>query len=263
MTPRSRDSAADPGRFFDREARLYDAAHDREGFAGNALRARMEVVMRLLGPASGSILDCGMGPGRLLVELERRDWSVAGVDVSGEMVARARARLPTRADQLLQGRLESLPFPSETFDAAVSTGVIEYVEDVPRALAEMARVLRPGGLFVVSMPNPRALRMLWRHRVVHATARAVKGRVRFGRPAPLHRPGSLALPRLKNLLAEAGLDVERVEYLAFLVPVSLRGRLPFSGLRAARFESLGPRLGSVLAGQIVVAGRKAGWTDSG
>ncbi|HKP21713.1 MAG TPA: class I SAM-dependent methyltransferase [Thermoleophilaceae bacterium] len=214
--------------------------------------------MRLLGPAAGSVIDCGMGPGRLLVELERRGWSVTGVDASAEMVARARARLPAHADQLLQGRLESLPFPSETFDAAVSTGVIEYVEDVPRALAEMARVLLPGGVFVISMPNPRALRMLWRHRAVHATARAVKGRFRFGRPAPLSRPGSVSLSRLENMLADARLDVEQVEYMAFPIPDGLRARFASGSRRAARFERLGRRLGSALAGQFVVAGRKAG-----
>jgi ubiquinone/menaquinone biosynthesis C-methylase UbiE len=179
----------DTDSLFDREAGRYDAAHDREAAAVNALHIRLAVTLRLLGRRAGAVIDCGMGPGRLLVELERRGWSVAGVDVSGEMVALARSRLPRSAERLQQAPVESLPFASESFDAAVATGVFEYVEDVPRALTEVARVLRPGGLFVISMPNTRAAGTIWRHRVVYRIVRPLKTRLRVGRRMPLPRPG--------------------------------------------------------------------------
>jgi SAM-dependent methyltransferase len=244
-------------RFWDCGAEDYDAAHDREGSVPNALWIRMAVVLRLLGTDPGAVLDCGMGPGRLLTELERRGWSLAGVDLSSEMVALARDRLPQAAGELLQGTIESLPFPSESFDAAVATGVLEYVEDVPRALGEVARVLRPGGVFVVGMPNTRAIRTLWRHRVVYAVVRAVKGRLRFGRPAPLPRPGRLSLRRLEGLLAATGLEVEHVEFIT-LVPAPLHVLAPSLAARIARrLERLSPHLKSLLGPQLVAVARKA------
>lgn len=248
--------ASDTERFWDHEAQGYDAAHDRDTSSRSPLWIRVAVVLRLLGSRPGSVLDCGMGPGRLLFELERRGWSIAGVDISGEMVARARARLPQAADRLLRGSVESLPFPSESFDAAVATGVLEYVEDVPRALGEVARVLRPGGVFIVSMPNTRSLGTFWRHRVVYAATRAVKARLRFGRPVPLPRPGRLSLRRLEQLLAASGLEVEGVEYIT-LLPGPLHA--VFRSVAAGAGTRLdGPRLGPLLAGHLVAAARKAG-----
>lgn len=252
--------SADTGRFFDLEAERYDAAHDRDDVVGYALRTRISAALRLLGPRPGAVLDCGMGPGRLLSELERRGWSIAGLDVSSEMVALARERLPQSAERLLLGRLESVPFPSGSFDAVVATGVLEYVEDVPRALAEVARVLRPGGLFVVSMPNPRAIRTLWRHRVVYPGIRAVKARLHLGSRVPLPRPGWLSVRRLENLLDAAGLEVELLEYLGFLVlPAPLDALLPSVAVRVARrLEGVGPRARPFLGAQFIVTARKAG-----
>ena len=250
--------ATDTESFWDREAEGYDAAHGEDDAVSNALWIRMAAVLRLLAPApdQGRVLDCGMGPGRLLLELERRGWTVAGIDLSGEMVARARLRLPQSAERLIQGTLESLPFPSESFDAAVATGVLEYVEDVPRALAEVSRVLRPGGLFVVGAPNTQSLRTFWRHRVVYAVARTLKARLRFGRPVPLPRPGLLSRANLEAQLAAAGLDVEQVEYIA-LVVAPLRMRFPSMSRRTAAWLG-GSLLGPLFGTPLVVAARKAG-----
>jgi ubiquinone/menaquinone biosynthesis C-methylase UbiE len=247
----------DTDTLFDREMERYDAAHDRYDAAVNALHIRMAVTLRLLGSRPGTVLDCGMGPGRLLVELERRGWSIAGIDVSGAMVALARSRLPGSAERLHQAPVESLPFASESFDAAVATGVFEYVEDLPRALAEVARVLRPGGLFVISMPNTRALGTLWRHRVGYRAVRALKTRLGVSRRMPLPRPGLVSLPRLKELLEDAAFETEKVEYMT-LVPRPVRALFPGVAVRfARRLARVGPGLGSVIGPQYVVAARKA------
>lgn len=253
--------ATDTESFWDSEAAGYDAAHDREDSIRNPLWIRLAVVLRLLGPDPGSVLDCGMGPGRLLVELERRGWTVAGVDVSGEMVALTRARLPERSDQLLQGSVESLPFPAASLDTAVATGVLEYVEDVPLALAEVARVLRPGGLFVVGAPNTQAVWTLWRQRVVYPAARALKARLRFGRPLPLARPGLVSRGCLEALLRNAGLEVEHVEYIV-VGPTLLRVHFPSLSARIAGYLG-GPQRGPFFGAQLVLAARKPGSGMSG
>lgn len=246
----------DTERFWDSEAATYDAAHGDDVAPDNPLWIRMAAVLRLLGSSfeQCSVVDCGMGPGRLLVELARRGWSVAGVDISGEMVARARARLPESADRLVQGTVESLPFPSESFDAAVATGVLEYVEDVQRALSEVSRVLRPNGLFVVGAPNTRSFGTVWRHRIVYAAVRPLKSRLRFGRAVPRPRPGLISRAHLQTQLASAGLEVEQIEYIA-LAPTALRLRFPSASRRLAGLlgRSL---LGPHFASQLVLAARK-------
>lgn len=243
-------SSPGAGEFFDGEAERYDAAHDRDDSAGRALRGRIAVTRLLLGDRPGRVLDCGMGPGRLLAELARRGWSVGGIDISEEMVALARSRLPQSAASLVQGTVESLPFPSESFDAAVATGVLEYVENVPRALGEVARVLRPGGVFVLSTPNTSAVPTLWRQRIVYPAARIVKPLLRSRRPVPLRRPGLLSRGRLAELLAGSGLEVEQVEYIGFRgLPARLE-RLPSPS--APR-----PCVRRAFGQQLVVAARRA------
>ncbi|HEY3727480.1 MAG TPA: methyltransferase domain-containing protein [Solirubrobacteraceae bacterium] len=113
-------------------------------------------VLTLLDPRPGErILDLGSGPGLLAEEIAvavGAGGGVEGVDISDSMLAIARERTPppgagpigyTAADAL------ALPFGSGTFDAIVSTQVYEYVADIPSALIEARRVLRPSGRLVI------------------------------------------------------------------------------------------------------------------
>ena len=175
----------DSGAYFDDRAALYDRFYD--GPSGYALRSRMAAVLDLLGAGPAEVLDAGMGPGRLLVELAQRDWVVHGIDASAEMVAAARRRLPRDAARLIHGRIESLPFPDASFDAAVATGVLEYA-NVGHALGELRRVLRPGGTAVVSYPNPGNLYWFWR---THVWYRAVGAAKRLAPPARARVSGAV------------------------------------------------------------------------
>ena len=113
-------------------------------------------VLGLLGPRAGErVLDLGVGPGFLASEvaaLVGPDGLVAGVDVSESMLAIARTRVvdgPAAPVQLRIGSATDLPYEDQSFDAVVSTQVLEYVNDIPAALAEIRRVLRPGGRVLV------------------------------------------------------------------------------------------------------------------
>jgi arsenite methyltransferase len=101
------------------------------------------------------VLDIGSGPGLLAAEIAAdvgAQGSVHGVDPSESMLAIA-ARRERRADSapltFAAGDAYALPFPDGSFDAAVSTQVFEYLPDVPGALAEAHRVLRPGGRLLI------------------------------------------------------------------------------------------------------------------
>ena len=98
------------------------------------------------------VLDVGCGTGVLTVEAAGRvlpTGSVVGLDVNDGMLAVA-ARKGARVDWR-QGRAEALPFEAGSFDAATSQFALMFFEDRPAALAEMLRVLKPGGRLVVAV----------------------------------------------------------------------------------------------------------------
>jgi arsenite methyltransferase len=101
------------------------------------------------------VLDIGSGPGFLACEMAAvvgEEGSVHGIDPSESMLAIAahRERAPGSAPvEFSAADALSMPFEDASFDAAVSTQVYEYVEDMPAALAEARRVLRPGGRLLI------------------------------------------------------------------------------------------------------------------
>lgn len=249
--------AADGGAFFDERAERYDRAYDARGADGYALRSRMAAVLRLLGNGPGDVLDAGMGPGRLLAELAARDWTVSGIDASREMVIAARRRLPSSAERLLEAEIEALPFPDASFDGFVATGVLEYA-DLESALREAGRVLRPGGLAVVSYPNPSAWYGGWKTRAWYPTVRAAK---RIGRRPPLALPRGSRLvppPGFHILLAGAGLECFQRESTSYLaIPSPLDQLLPRAAERlGVVLDRRGARFARVLATQVVYAARR-------
>lgn len=250
--------AHEAGEFFDDRAARYDDAYDAPGVDGYALRSRMAVVLRVLGDGPGEALDAGMGPGRLLAELTERGWNVSGIDASAGMVAAAQSRLPGSAHRLTQGRIEALPFPDESFDVVVATGVLEYAQVEP-AIVELARVVRRGGLAVVSYPNPGTFYGLWKTRVWYRFVDV--GKRILGQPPLAHPQASQAIHPdcFRELMAAAGLSPERVEYTSFLVvPSPLDELLPRTAERLCRrAETSGKRLSRRLPGQVVYSARKA------
>jgi ubiquinone/menaquinone biosynthesis C-methylase UbiE len=211
--------------FFDASAERYDRRYDQRNAAGRLLRRRLEVAVQLLDTAPGDVLDVGMGAGRLCSELDRLGWQVSGVDVSPAMVAAARRRLPHVAERLVEGSIEQLPFPDESFDAVVATGVLEYAtRDLDGAVAELARVLRPQGEAVLSFPRQQSPALLWRSKLLYPAVRTVKRVVPVGRPAPLELPARSEQEFLAAV-AHAGLTMEETRRIGrFASHVVLRAR---------------------------------------
>ncbi len=110
-------------------------------------------------PRGLKTLDVGCGGGILAEEFARLECQVTGIDPSEPSIeaARAHARQVGLAIDYVQGTGEALPFPDAAFELAYCCDALEHVNDVGRVVAEIARVLRPGGLFFYDTIN-RTLR---------------------------------------------------------------------------------------------------------
>ena len=143
------------------------------------------------------LLDVSCGVARLVEFAQRRGIRSVGIDLSGEAISVAR-QAGVRGD-LLIGNAQELPFPEESFDRVVNLGSIEHYEYPDRAVAEMARVLRPDGRAVILLPNSfgyQHVLYVWRHGTV------------FDDGQPLQRYATRH--EWQTLLEENGLSVEEI-----------------------------------------------------
>lgn len=130
---------------------------------GQDARWRRFLVSRLRVASDATVLDVATGTGAVAREIIRQHGcTVVGVDQSSEMLAEARARLGGVV-RLVEARAEALPFADASFDALSFTYLLRYVADPAATLAELARVVRPGGTIAgleFGLPTGSA-RVLW------------------------------------------------------------------------------------------------------
>jgi SAM-dependent methyltransferase len=116
------------------------------------LRERLLLDLFLTASPGSRVLNGGAGQGSFSLRLARLGFEVTSVDSSPATAQVLRARVP---GPVAVADVAALPFADESFDAAVLGEVLEHVPDDAGALAEVARVLRPGGVLAVSVPaNP-------------------------------------------------------------------------------------------------------------
>jgi demethylmenaquinone methyltransferase / 2-methoxy-6-polyprenyl-1,4-benzoquinol methylase len=138
----ARDLFAPLGPTYDRWSRLLSLGQDP--------RWRRFLISRIAVGEDDTVLDVATGTAAVAIELVRRTGCrVVGLDQSPEMLATGRERVEAAGlahrISIVEGSAEKLPFPDASFDALTFTYLLRYVENPAATLAELARVVRPGG----------------------------------------------------------------------------------------------------------------------
>lgn len=131
--------------------RLYKEAPIRDEDRAYAWIAKQ---LQKMAPQAGSVLDVACGGGYFLREIQRLYVDKVrfnGIDLSGEALAIARKEFPLAAYSLAVA--EDMPFEARSFDAVTCLGSLEHFLNISQALAEVKRVLKPGGTFLAMVPN--------------------------------------------------------------------------------------------------------------
>ncbi len=129
-----------------------------------------------------------------------------------------------------KGRIEALEFPDNFFDAVICMGVVEYVENDAKAIQEMARVVKPGGTVIITIPNQRSPYRIWDknfYRPLYHFASDLAKRIKNKKtePSMIHR--EYKEEEYSRLLEAQGLGVNDIVYYNFkLVPAPFDVWLP-------------------------------------
>lgn len=209
------------GRTYDRYARLLSFGQDG--------RWRRFLVSRVEAGPDDTVLDVACGTAAVALELARsRGSRVVGVDQSPEMLAAGRRRIAaaglTGRIELREGRAEELPFPDASFDALTFTYLLRYLDEPGGTLAELARVVRPGGTLAgleFSVPGNALARVPWEvytRALLPAFGRLISpGWADVGSflgPSIKEFWGRYPLERLTDLWRQAGIEDVRAQTLS-------------------------------------------------
>lgn len=254
-------------------AKNYQQPIARRQYPDILLRHRL--ILDMVVGEQGCALDVGCGSGRLLADLRDRGFQVYGADLSAAMVEASRTltrqRTPVETPRLLVGDVEALAFRDATFDVVIAAGVLEYLSSDGRALSEIHRVLRPGGVAILSVRNQLNLSSpLGLARVALSAATGALGplartpgrssRTAYPLPIARHMPC-----RFRSRLKRLGFAIEDDAFYRFDVcPAPVRQWLPAVsigvGLKLERFAR--SPLGYLAAGYLIKVRKGAGRHDS-
>lgn len=213
---------------YDSFAAAYAADNESNFVNGHYERPAM---IDLAGDVKGRrVLDAGCGSGPLAAALIEGGADVVGFDLSPEMLEIARQRLGAEVDLRVADLGEPLPYPDDSFDDVIGSLVLHYLEDWTAPLAELHRVLKPGGRLILSLNHPYAYMLNHPKADYFATTEFSDEFTFAGQEATLtywHR----LLPAITSAFTEAGFDIASVSEPPYdpdtpleLIPPPLVGR---------------------------------------
>jgi len=183
----------------------------------NLAAARLAWLDRALDWSGKDVLDLGCAGGFMAEAIARRGARVTGLDPAGKAIdaARRHAMTETLAIQYDVGVGEALPYDDAAFDIVVCVDVLEHVADLRKVVAEVRRVLRPGGIFAYDTINRTRLARF----AIVTLAEGVLGILPHG----THDPALFITPaELRDAMEHAGLTPDEIVGLG---PTGVNGRL--------------------------------------
>jgi ubiquinone/menaquinone biosynthesis C-methylase UbiE len=209
--------------FFNKTSSEYQEEYARETPEGYSFRIRREKVLNMLGSGDGlHLLDLACGPGILIKGLRAKNYQVTAIDAAPEMVALARD--VAGDDPMVTcavGDAYALSVPDKSYDIVTAMGLIEYLDDEHKYLAEMNRIIKDGGTAIITYPNVWSPWRIW-IRVLRALVRIFKP---HKQTLLLHR--EYTKKRVVTLMREHGFETDEVLYYNLkLVPYPLDRAFP-------------------------------------
>ena len=204
--------------FFDQDsARYVQERYEKRSCEQLAYIFRKHIVLKMARDFRGVACDVGCGPGVFTEPLLESGLSVVGVDVSLEMLLRARTTIDAKGypARLLQADATNLPYGADVFDHVTCIGVLGYIMRIEEALVEIQRILKPGGTAIFQVSNivcPWARMTSLVHRILHL----MRIRIHVSPPYQLKARWPL---RMKWLLKDTGFEVLNESYYDFRLPL--------------------------------------------
>ena len=144
---------------FDTWKNLYVSEYARGFYVADTLRTYIPEFDL----SNACVLDIGCGDAGVLIAIAEQGARTAGIELDEKSLERGRLRAKEHgvAVELRPGVAEALPWDDATFDLVILDNVLEHVRDREKTLAEIRRVLRPGGFLYMVTPKPFSLYSLW------------------------------------------------------------------------------------------------------
>ena len=211
--------------YYDEFARGYERhrrPNDPHGYHAFVDELEVDLVARF--GTGRDVLECGCGTGLLLERFRDFARTAKGIDLSPGMLAKARER----GLDVSEGSVTELRFPDASFDVTCAFKVLAHVPQIGKALAEMARVTRPGGVVLAEFYNPVSFRSLAKRALplgnISEGRKESEVYTRFDAP--------WVIPRI----LPPGTTVEAARGVRIVTPVAAAMRVPLLGAALRKLE---------------------------
>ncbi|MEW5821784.1 MAG: class I SAM-dependent methyltransferase [Cyanobacteriota bacterium] len=197
--------------YYDEFSQTYESAR-HEGY--HLLIDELEIACIQDYVAGKKVLEAGCGTGLILNVVNLLAEEAIGIDLSPGMLTLAR----NKGLNVQQASITEIPFENETFDIVYSFKVLAHVKDIKKAVSEMARVTKPGGVLVLEFYNKKSIRY-----IVKKTKKPTKTSDKFTDEQVYTRYDTLK--DIKSYL-EPGLKVEKLQGVRIFTPFAFVHKIP-------------------------------------
>jgi len=182
---------------------------------------RMKKILPLLKIKKGdNVLDVGCGSGHYLVLMAKTGANITGLDYSEQMLSMSKKLLEKnniKNYELIQANALNIPKEKETYNFILSTGLLDYIEDVNKAIEEMSRVIKEGGKLLVCVPSKFSPFFLFRTKIGNIFRRKL-----MNAPPIL---SSFTKKQFKEMLEKNAFQVDKIDHVHYTMWIFLATKL--------------------------------------